>query len=206
MSEQVRTIRLYGYLGTKFGREHRFVIGSAKDAIRALVAMVPGFERELMTSKDRGVKYAVFMGRQNIGEKQLAYPSGSLDIRIAPVLVGSKRGGVLQTIAGAALFVVGAVVSVFTYGAGTPLMGMGLSLMIGGIAQMLSPQQTTQSSTTQSYNFGGAENTTQQGGPVPLLYGRMRVGSTVISEGILAEDGTAQLVGGQYIATVQAPS
>ncbi|AOY93408.1 hypothetical protein BKK79_17580 [Cupriavidus sp. USMAA2-4] len=202
--DQVRTIRLYGKLGAKFGRVHRYVFNSASGALRALCAMVPGFEAELMSSRERGVRYAVFAGKRNLGEKQLGHPCGSDDVRIAPVLVGSKSGGLLQTIAGAVLVVVGAVMTYFpaTAAYGPNVMMLGAGMMLGGIAQMMAPHQTTQDSNgLQSYNLNGAENVTQQGGPVPLLYGRMRVGSVVISEGMLAQDGKAQLVGGQYLST-----
>lgn len=162
--------------------------------------MVPGFEKELMTSKDRGVSYAVFAGSRNIKEDQLEHPSGGDVVKIAPVLSGSKAAGLFQTIAGVALAVVGAVSTYFGNPYGPEMMLMGAGLAFGGISQMISPHQSTPSNLT-SYNFSGAENTTYQGGPVPLLYGRMRVGSTVISEGLLAQDGTAQLVGGNYVAT-----
>ncbi|MGU2416031.1 tail assembly protein [Burkholderia cenocepacia] len=158
-----------------------------------------------MTSQDRGVKYAVFAGKRNLTESQLEHPSGNDDIRIAPILVGSKSG-FFSVIAGIAL-VVGAV-AMGPIGAGwlsaSVAMGIGMvgvSLALGGLAQLISPQQATQQKSLQSYNFNGAENTAYQGGPVPLLYGRMRIGSTVISEGLLAQDGTAQLVGGHYVAT-----
>lgn len=198
--ESPRTIRLYGKLGAKFGRVHRFVIRSPKDAMRALCALVPGFERELMTSKDRGISYALFVGKRNVTENQIDYPSGRDDVRIAPVLSGSKAAGLFQTIAGVALAVVGAVSMYFGNPYGSEMVLMGVGLALGGISQMISGHQTTPSNLT-SYNFNGAQNTTYQGGPVPLLYGRMRVGSTVISEGLLAQDGTAQLVGNQYVAT-----
>lgn len=168
--------------------------------------MVPGFEAELRASGDLGVRYAVFIGKQNIGEKQLDYPSGMNDIRIAPVLHG-RKGGIFQTILGVALIVIGAIM--WEYGGttiaayGVSLMGMGVGVTLGGIAQLIS-RQPQMPQNLQSYNFNGAENTTYQGGPVPLLYGRMRVGSTVISEGLLAKDGTAQLVGGNYVPTVTA--
>jgi predicted phage tail protein len=65
--------------------------------------------------------------------------------------------------------------------------------VLGGVAQMLSPQQKGLSSKDSpdngaSYNFNGPVNTQAQGNPVPLLYGRMIVGSAVISAGIYAED------------------
>ena len=39
-----------------------------------------------------------------------------------------------------------------------------------------------------SYNFSGIKNTMTQGGPVPLCYGEMIVGSACASLGIVAED------------------
>ncbi len=187
MSDELRTIRLYGYLGARFGRVHRLAVASTAEAIRALCAMLPGFERELMTSKDRGVAYACFLGRQNINEEQLRDPAGRADIRIAPVVQGNKRGGVLQTIVGAVMIVVG------TYFGQGWLVNMGYSMVIGGVVQMLSPQ-STQLGTKDgpdngaSYNFNGPVNTTAQGNPAPLLYGEMFIGSAVVSAGIYSQD------------------
>ena len=39
-----------------------------------------------------------------------------------------------------------------------------------------------------SYAFGGVTNTAAQGYPVPLLYGRRRIGGAIISAGIYVED------------------
>ncbi|WP_343054467.1 tail assembly protein [Pararobbsia alpina] len=169
---------------------HRFVVRSPKDALRALIAMVPGFERELMTSKDRGVRYAVFVGKRNLAQTELEYPSGQDDIRIAPVVTG-RKAGLWMTIAGVALAAVGAVSMYFGNPYGGQMMLMGASMAFGGISQMISANATASNgsgNTTQSYYFSGAENTTTQGGPVPLLYGEMVVGSTVISSGIQATD------------------
>ncbi|SAI70462.1 Phage-related protein%2C tail component [Bordetella ansorpii] len=68
-----------------------------------------------------------------------------------------------------------------------------MALALGGITQMLAPQQrglSTRDSPDNgaSYNFNGPVNTTAQGNPVPVLYGEMFVGSAVVSAGIYAED------------------
>nr|WP_269475530.1 tail assembly protein [Burkholderia multivorans] len=189
--EKPRIIRLYGRLGSMFGREHRFVIQSTSDALKALCAMVPGFERELMTSRDRGIEYALFVGRRNIGEDGIPAPVGDEPVRIAPIIKGSKRGGLFQTIAGVALAAVGAVMSFYGNPMGTQMMMLGASMALGGVAQMLSPHATASNGSSnrkQSYYFNGADNVIEQGGPVGLIYGRMRVGSTVISQGITATD------------------
>lgn len=195
MSEKVRTIRLYGKLGTQFGRVHRLAVASAAEAVRALRVLLPGFERELVTAKDRGVAYAVFIGRRNIGADALHYPVGDDDIRIAPVLQGSKNGGVFSTILGAVVIAISAVGSYFAPGNPLSAYGyqMGAALILGGVAQMLSPQQkglSTKDSPDNgaSYNFNGPVNTSAQGNPAPVLYGEMIVGSAVISAGIYAED------------------
>ncbi|WP_087754119.1 tail assembly protein [Paraburkholderia caledonica] len=189
MSEKVRTIRLYGVAGARFGRVHRFAVSSAAEAVRALCTQVSGFEKFLMNAKDNGLTFAVFKGRKNLGEKELDHPVGDDEIRIAPVLVGSKKAGLFQTILGAALIVVGVLTS--AYGGGS-LIGLGASLALGGVVQMLSPQTAGLAGTGPdngtSYYFNGPVNSSAQGEPVPLVYGRMRVGSKVISAGIYAQD------------------
>ncbi|CAG9177782.1 tail assembly protein [Cupriavidus pampae] len=187
MKEKIRTIRLYGRLGARFGRVHRLAVSSAAEAVRALGVLLPGFRQELASSSERGVAYAVFIGRENIGKDQLDLPPGREDIRIAPVLQGSKRAGIFQIIVGVALIVVGVITQQYN------LAYMGGAMALGGVIQMLSPVTNTLSSRDSpsngaSYNFNGPINTSAQGNPVPLLYGRMIVGSAVISAGIYAED------------------
>ncbi|WP_236300713.1 tail assembly protein [Enterobacter bugandensis] len=192
--QPMRTIRLYGILGSTFGREFKLSVASPKEAIRALCVMVPGFERFLNTSKQRGLTYAVFSGKRNLNDDELSMDQSTADIRIAPVILGSKRGGVFQTILGVALVAVGAVASYFGGGAvGVPLMQFGAAMALGGVVQMLSPQTTGLASKQSadnkaSYAFGGVTNTTAQGNPVPLLYGRRRIGGAIISAGIYVED------------------
>ncbi|ARP85773.1 tail assembly protein [Bordetella genomosp. 9] len=192
--EKLRTIRLYGWLGNKFGRVHRLAVDSTAEAVRALCVVIPGFEKELIASLDRGAAYACFLGKRNLGEDELKHPVGDEDIRIAPVVQGAKRAGVFQTILGAALVAVGAVLSFTPLAAASPyLMQFGAALAIGGVVQMLSTQQrglSTKDSPDNgaSYNFNGPVNTSAQGNPVPLLYGEMIVGSAVVSAGIYAED------------------
>ncbi|MEQ6351830.1 tail assembly protein [Ralstonia pseudosolanacearum] len=195
MEQKIRTVRLYGRLGARFGRVFRLAVGSPAEAVRALCAQVEGFRRELATSHERGIRYACFIGRRNIGESELELPPGADDIRIAPVLAGAKQSGLFQTILGAAIL----AVAYFNPGGFltgpmvTAAYGMGASMALGGVVQMLSPQQAGLSARDSpdngaSYNFNGPVNTSAQGNPVPLLYGEMVVGSAVISAGIYAED------------------
>ncbi len=190
MAEKLRTIRLYGVLGATFGREFRLAVSSTAEAIRALSVQLPGFAAFLNSAKDRGMVFAVFLGKRNIGKEQLHDPPGQDEIRIAPVLTGAKRAGVLQTIVGVILIVVGAYTS---WAGGGALVSLGVSMVIGGVSQMLAPQQKglgSQDSADNktSYNFNGPVNTQAQGNPVPVGYGRCWGGSAVISGGVYAED------------------
>jgi predicted phage tail protein len=193
MSDQLRTVRLYGVLGNRFGRVHRLAVKSTSEAMRALGVVLPGFRQFMARSREQGLTFAVFVGRQNLTRDELEYPVGPEEIRVAPVLVGSKRGGLFQTILGAALVVVGTVASVYGQAWGTQLIGLGASMALGGVVQMLSPQTGGLAGVADngtSYYFNGPVNSAAQGEPVPVVYGRMVVGSKVISSGIYAQDQT----------------
>ena len=78
-------------------------MASPAEAVRALCALLPGFEKALADSDERGVRFACFAGRRNLAEDELGLPVGDDAIRIAPVLAGAKSGGLFQTILGAVL-------------------------------------------------------------------------------------------------------
>lgn len=201
MSEKLRDVRLYGKLGAQFGRVHRLAVANTAEAIRALCVVLPGFEQALVSSEERGIRYACFLGKRNIGEDEIRVPPGDDVIRIAPILAGAKQGGLFQTLLGAALIVAAfympasIALPLGAKGAiAAPMMlSMGVSMALGGVVQMLSPQQRGLSAKDgpdngASYNFNGPVNTSAQGNSVPVLYGRMICGSAVISAGIYAED------------------
>ncbi|ODB63676.1 phage tail protein, partial [Paenibacillus polymyxa] len=135
--------------------------------------------------------FAVFRGKKNIGESELTY-QGQGDIIIAPVIIGSKRAGVLQTVVGALLI----AASFFTFWAppvSAGLFASGVGMVAGGVIQMLSPQAgglktSSAPENTPGYAFGSARNTTASGNPVPLCCGHRRWGGAIISAAIYAED------------------
>ncbi|MGV8567214.1 MAG: tail assembly protein [Pseudomonas asiatica] len=186
----VVAVRLYGVLGSRFGRVHHLAVASCSEAIHALCVMVPGFRRFLRLGHERGLEFAVFRGRRNLGESELEMRSSlSDDIRIAPVVIGSKSGGLFATIAGAALIVIGAITQQYW------LAAIGAGLMLGGVAMNMAPSTAgllgeEGDGNKSSYAFGGAVTTTAQGRCKPLLYGERDVGGALASAGIYAEDQT----------------
>lgn len=197
MQEVMTRIELGGVLGKTFGKTHVRLVTTTAEVVRALCCTIDGFEKFLNTSKSRGLTYAVFRGKKNIGEGDLEFPVTEETIRIVPVVIGSKKAGLLQTILGAVLVVAGIVVTGLSWGYAAPVGGAmissGIGLMAGGVIQMLSPQPAGLSSKQDSdnrasYAFGGVTNTAAQGYPVPLLYGKRRIGGAIISAGIYVED------------------
>lgn len=196
--EKLVNVRLYGKLGSRFGRVHRLAVSSPLEAVKALGVLYDGFDQYLQNAKKEGMVFSVFRGKKNIGLEDLNQASGESDIRIAPIIEGSKKGGLFQTILGAVIIAAGVLAGPVGFGlvgASTAFqIGLaGASLALGGVIQMLSPQTTglaksQDADNTPSYAFGGAVNTTAMGNPVAVLYGEREIGGAIISAGILAED------------------
>ena len=72
---------------------------------------------------------------------------------------------------------------------GSLMSGVGMMMVAGQLIQMLSPQPDTGDAEerAENYLFSGAVNTTRQGGPVPLVYGRILTGSSTISASIFTQ-------------------
>ena len=104
-------------------------------------------------------------------------------IRFVPLIEGA--GNTLRVVVGIVLIIVGAF---FMGTDGGYLIAAGVSLVAGGIAGMLAPKPSKQSTSESreadnkaSFYFDGATNTVGQGNPVQLIYGRVRVGSHTIA-------------------------
>lgn len=193
MDNMTKTIRLYGQLGSKFGRVHRFAVASPAEAVRALCSQLRGFEAFLTNSKDMGLGYAVFVGKRNLTREDLDMPAGNNEIRFAPVILGAKRGGLFNIILGTVLILVGTFLTPVSAGFSLALVQIGWSMVIGGVIQLLTPvpkgnAAKDKAENTASYTFNGPLNTQAQGNIVQVFYGENFVGSAVVSAGIKPVD------------------
>jgi len=74
--------------------------------------------------------------------------------------------------------------------ASNALFAMGAGLFLGGVAQMISPQPDLgfnngrEAARLESFTFSNIVNTSKQGLPVPIAYGRCFTGSAVLSSGL----------------------
>ncbi|KDD65302.1 hypothetical protein V466_28955 [Pseudomonas mandelii PD30] len=182
------TIDLGGILGRKFFRSKEFLLdtGSTWEVFKALRAAVAGFTEEVARLDRAGMRFAIIRNGKNVGEKDFDL-GGIRKLKIVPVISGSKRAGLLQTVIGAVLIAVG------LYTGQTWLVQTGVAVAVGGVVQMLSPQagglkQSASPENSPSYAFGSAKNTTASGNPVPICIGDRDWGGMIISAEILAED------------------
>ncbi len=183
----LRTIRIYGRLA-KFLKRRKFEaeVSSAAEAVRFLLANFPQLEQHMADQH-----YRVSVGSYDLAVDELHDPAGLQEIKIVPVVAGA--GAVGRIIAGVALLAIGFLVPGIGALGVQLLVGTGASLVLGGVAQLLTPVPRTvglgSTSDTvkdprKSYSFSGIQNTSRQGLPVPIVYGETLVGSVVISAGI----------------------
>lgn len=192
-------IKLYGELIDICGGNDVFeaVLNSPIDAVRFLISNFNGAEQHIAKNN-----YQVYCGDECIKEEELNFSNNDSDIKIIPVISGS--GNVGRVIAGAVL--IGA--AVLTGGATTPLTfglggfaggagisalvgNIGMLLVLGGVAGMLSPIPEIpeeEEDPTNSFNFGGVQQTTRAGVAVPICYGHVLTGSIPISANISTVD------------------
>jgi predicted phage tail protein len=192
----LRKIRVYGRLAKFLGqRVFEADVASAAEAVRFLVVNFPQLEKHMADQH-----YRVSIGNYDLTMDELHDPAGRQEIKVVPVLVGAG-GNVGRILIGAALiagafFTGGATIGLLGLAApvavSTVLAGIGVTLVLGGVAGLLTPTpKINQPGTPQdnndprkSYSFSGIQNTSRQGTPVPIVYGETLVGSVTISAGI----------------------
>ncbi|MEK0212401.1 tail assembly protein [Acinetobacter junii] len=189
----LKTIKLYGILAKKFGKEFHLAVDNTREAMRALCVQVQGFEHFMLHAHEQGLEFAVFQDEQNIGETELDMNTSAKVIKVVPKVKGAGGDGILQTILGAVMVVVGVVAMAYGQAWGANLVGAGIGMMVGGIAMMLMPkvdnnQDQNQDGNKANKGFGGAVTTVAQGNPVPVLYGQREVGGFIASAGQYPED------------------
>lgn len=146
--------------------------------------------------------YQIRIAGEDVSEQTLSarlhepLPPGAV-IHIVPRMEGAKSGGVFQVVLGAvaivAAFWTGGA-SMAAWGAlSTGLFTAGASMMLGGVAQMLTPQPKAPSMHSadngkQNTYFSSLENMVAQGNPVPVPYGEIMTGSRRISQELSTRD------------------
>jgi len=211
------------------------------DAIKLLCLNHPRLQKDLMTAHQNGVGYKLIQSGAAMGYDELHLPFGSRPMMLVPVISGSGGvstnqiligvglvaasfllpgaglfgfaglGGTVAagtTLAAGSSFVVGSAIGTAI---GTGLSAIGASLILNGVANMISPQPempklgnrrmdatnfrgpgpqgvTRGASGQQSYAYTGPANTVGNGSTIPVVYGRAMVGGHMLSVAVEATD------------------
>ena len=208
----MKVVKVYGALRKRLGQcRFEFDVATPAQAIKALCVNFPGLEKWLIDSEKDGVGYRVAVSKEKVTEQNVApllMPFSDKEVfSITPVIAGAGRG-FGQFLLGAALITTAILVPGAQFGAGgfTGVAvgeatkatfaatlaaaggNLGIALTLGGIATALSPQPQTPSIDEavqlESFTFSNVVNTSRQGMPCPIAYGRVFVGSAVLSSGL----------------------
>lgn len=199
----MKVVKVYGELRKRLGQcRFEFDVATPAQAVKALCVNFPGLDKWLIDSEQDGIGYRVKIGKEQVTEDSygvLAMPWSEREVfSITPVVAGS--GGVGRVIVGALLITASVFVpaigptaaTIFgtTFGAVSLGVGaIGAGLVLGGVADIISPmsppglEASKEAAKLANMSFSGIVNTARQGLPVPIAYGRVFVGSAVISSG-----------------------
>jgi len=191
----LRKVKLYGKLKEFVGhKEFEVQVDNVAKAVSFLIHNFPGLEEHMSPQY-----YQVKVGNYDIDKDEIDYPVGRQDIHFIPVIAGAG-GNVGKIFGGAALIGLSFMSFGTSAGLGVAfskgfakvgliqkgIFGIGAALTLQGVSEMLFPLPKPQEFNSEedprlSFNFGGVQNTSRAGTPVPIVYGEIITGSVVIS-------------------------
>lgn len=205
MKKKPVEINLHGVLADQMGRDQwKLYVKSVGEAIHAINTLTRSeLYKNLLENDKKSIKYEVLINKspalfaepvtekniEKIFDSELAMNIPNLEtIDIVPVIEGADAD-IGMIIAGIVLIVVAwylppAWAAAIPMLQGALVMG-GIGLIAVGIINLLSTPPKLDdfrgASRRGSYMFDGPENTVGEGGPVPLVYGQLLVGSQTIA-------------------------
>lgn len=200
MNNSLVKVNLHHELGDEIGKNWELAVSSVAEAVRAIEAMTHKFYKYLLLKDKENIKYQIIVNGnpvetndikiediESIKNSELCLKHEKLEtIDIIPAIEGANSK-TLGYVLGAILIIVGVLVAIF----GGPFAGVGYALIIAGLGLIISTllakppkfedfREIDQGGKT-SYLYGGPANIVGEGGPVPVGYGRLIVGSQTVT-------------------------
>jgi predicted phage tail protein len=188
--DMLMQVKLLGDLGQKFGRHYEFVADSPREVISALSNQLAGFKQYLCEAHEKNVAFKLV----DDDPDGMSYENAVMPCKrliIAPMVMGGGSAGkILLGVGLIALSFVsfgagafagvgglsaaaagGTAIPAFTAAGSMVLFKLGATLLFTGIAELLTPTPKD-GGREESFLFDQAAETSVQGTPVPLIYGR----------------------------------
>lgn len=187
------TVILGGPLGKKYGRRFEFMLHRPIDAIKALHCNFPDFVETMQGYAEKGMEFRITDlsdGRRDLSLDESTAVNQPKVLRLAPVVAGASEQTAKANTQLAIATVLAVAAIALSSGTAAPwvvqaLAAMSVSFAIQGALGHYAAHQSKKNKKEQkeknpSNLFSNQENVTEAGGPVPVGYGQMMVGSTVI--------------------------
>jgi predicted phage tail protein len=204
-------ITLHGILAKEFKKTFSLAIKRPKEVFDAISCSHNNFRNRIVELANQGIHFAVLVdGKKMTTMEELSIASDNQKIDIVPLVCGAGRAGAAIAIIALGILTAGVGLAIGAGFMGTLLTGFGVGLAMMGLQMALAPKPKMErpsadvNSAKQSFIFSSKANVAEQGIPVPVGYGRLRVGSAVIQstiksypqafekENALASDGQIQ--------------
>jgi predicted phage tail protein len=193
-------IIVHGILAKEFRSHFKFAIRKPQEIFDAISCICPQFRNRLVELTNQGIHYSLLIdGKKVESEADLRIAKDGQTIDLIPTICGAgSSGGIIAIIAvgiltagvglaaaGATTGFLGAISGAagFIQSVGIGLIGMGIQAALAPKPNMERPSSDV-SAAKQSFNFSSKANVAEQGIPVPVGYGRLRIGSVVIQSSI----------------------
>ena len=158
------TIRLHGILAQKYGEVFEIDINKPRDVIRAIDANRDGFRKTVVDLQKQGFSYELIVNKKRLNKEEFLNSKKPQEIDFVPFIVGSGP---------------------------TEWIMLGLSLLSAVIQYALIDPGTidggesTVGGDSKSLTFSSSQiNLAAQGSPLPIGYGRLKIGSSIIQASI----------------------
>lgn len=159
------TIRLHGILAQKYGEVFKMDISKPRDVIRAIDANRDGFRKTVIDLQKQGFSYEILVNKKRLNKDSFFNSKKPQEIDFVPFIVGSGPEQILIAL----------LISLASAAIQYALMDPGT--IDGG--------ETVVGGDSKSLMFSSSQiNLAAQGSPLPIGYGRLKVGSSVIQSSL----------------------
>ena len=194
---QMTQVILHGILAKEFKKTFELAIKRPKEVFDAISCSHSNFRNRMVELANQGIYFALLVdGKKMTTIEELSIVSDNQKIDIVPLICGAGKAGAMIAIiaigiltAGAG-FAIGLTTSVGLGMTGATLVNIGVGIALMGLQMALAPKPKMDrpsadvNSAKQSFIFSSKANVAEQGIPVPVGYGKLRVGSAIIQSTI----------------------
>ena len=204
-------IILHGILAKEFGESFRMKINKAANAVKAIDVNRRTFNKRIFQLSREGLNYTMIVDGKKITElEELNIQKEPQQIHLVPLIVGSGGailvaaiiggGATAGTLVGGAAFAAAVINAVVL-----TAVSIGLQMLLAPKPDAGPPISASTKALAESFNFSNKANTASQGVPVPVGYGRLKVGSQLIQMSIKSysqsSESTVAMTQNPYIST-----